>query len=107
MLSEFRQGLPILERLRAGRLDPDAAAGVLARLRAVTRQAHERGLGHGSVVPGNVIVQPGSPEACLIDFGIAPLLAESADHAAFVSADLAGFDALDRAVRAVTFPRQG
>lgn len=99
VLSEFRQGVPMLERLHAGRLDPDAAAAMLLRLRAVTRRAHERGLGHGSLVAGNVIVHPGSSGACLIDFGIAPLLAEPPDHAALVAADLAGFDALDRAVR--------
>lgn len=101
MLSEFRQGLPLLESVTRGRLSPDAAAAVLVRLLAVTRRAHSRGLTHGSIVPGNVIVHPKSGSAYLLDFGLAPLLADSTDHRASVSSDLTGFAALERALRQV------
>jgi serine/threonine protein kinase len=100
VLSDFRQGLPILESVKTGRLQPDSAAAVLVRLLGITRTAHARGLAHGSIVPGNVIVHPDSGAAYLLDFGLAPLLADSMDRAGFVSSDLAGFAALERALPA-------
>ncbi len=100
VLSEFRQGLPILESVKTGRLHPDRAAAVLVRLLGITRTAHTKSLTHGSIVPGNVIVHPQSEAAYLLDFGLAPLLADSMDRAGFVSSDLAGFAALERALPA-------
>ena len=100
VLSEFRQGLPILESVKTGRLHRDRAAAVLVRLLGITRTAHAKSLTHGSIVPGNVIVHPQSETAYLLDFGLAPLLADSMDRAGFVSSDLAGFAALERALPA-------
>ena len=73
VLSEFRQGVPLLDRVRSGRLDPEEAIACLTRLRELATSAHARGLVHGSIVPGNVIVQPDSASAYLLDFGLAPL----------------------------------
>ncbi len=52
VLTEFRQGLPILDRVRSGALGQEAAVTLLQPLVALTRAAHERGLVHGSIVPG-------------------------------------------------------
>ena len=101
VLSEFRQGVPILDGVGPGRLDPRAIA-CLTRLRTLLNSAHARGLIHGSVVPGNVIVQPDSASAYLLDFGVAPLFASPDEGVNYASADLVGFAALSRMVRDAT-----
>ena len=77
MLTEFRQGVPILDRVRSGRLDREEAVARLTPLIALITSAHARGLVHGSIVPGNVIVGPDSAPARLLDFGHATLMAPS------------------------------
>ncbi len=62
-------------------------------------RAHARGLVHGSIVPGNVIIPPGTAAACLLDFGLAPLFTVPGDEVAFASGDIAGFAALARTLR--------
>ena len=99
VLSGFRQGVPILDRVKSGRLDPEDACARLTPLIELTHRAHARGLVHGSIVSGNVIIQPGSASACLLDFGLAPLFAVPGGDMAFRSADLAGFAMLARSLR--------
>ena len=99
VLSAFRQGVPIVDRVKSGRLDPEHACARLTPLIELTHRAHSRGLVHGSIVPGNVIIPPDSTAACLLDFGLAPLFAMPGGEAAFASGDLAGFDALARTLR--------
>jgi serine/threonine protein kinase len=99
VLSGFRQGVPIVDRVKSGRLDPEDACARLTPLVELTHRAHARGLVHGSIVPGNVIIPPDSAAACLLDFGLAPLFALPGTEAAFASGDLAGFDALARTLR--------
>ena len=99
VLSEFRQGVPLLDSVRSGRLDPEDAIARLTPLIALTHSAHALGLVHGSIVPGNVIVQRDSASAYLLDFGLAPLFGVPVNEVAFASADLAGFAALTRMVQ--------
>ena len=99
VLSVFRQGIPILDRVRSGRLDREQAIARLGPLIAGTVIAHGRGLVHGSIVPGNVIVGQDSAPAWLLDFGHATLMSPSADQAA--SGDLAGFEALTGTLREI------
>jgi hypothetical protein len=101
VLTEFRQGVPILERVRSGRLDREAAVALLTPLGALTRSAHARGLVHGSIVAGNVIVDVESGRARLLDFGLTPLMASTENYPALAAADLAGFEALARTLRAL------
>ena len=96
MLTEFRQGVPILDRVRSGRLDREEAIARLTPLVTLIESGHARGLFHGSIAPGNVIVGSDSPRARLLDFGLAPLMSSAEDYAALSSADLAGFAALTR-----------
>ena len=105
VLSEFRQGVPVLDRVRSGRLDPEEAIACLTRLRALANSAHDRGLIHGSIVPGNVIVHPDSASAYLLDFGVAPLLSSPGNDVACASADLVGFAELAQMVRAAATGR--
>lgn len=99
VLTEFRQGVPILDRVRSGRLHREDAIALLAPLVALAGTAHARGLVHGSIVAGNVIVDVESGRARLLDFGLTPLIASAQDRPALASADLAGFEALARTLR--------
>ena len=99
VLSEFRQGVTILERVRFGRLDPKAAIELLEPLIALVKQAHVRGLAHGSIVPGNVIVDAVDGQARLLDFGLTPLMMSQQDWETLASDDLAAFAALMQSVR--------
>ncbi|MEO7270924.1 MAG: hypothetical protein ABIX28_19520 [Vicinamibacterales bacterium] len=98
VLSEFRQGLPLLTCVRSGRITPEAAMTRLMALQALAGRAHARGLIHGSVVPGNVILHPGEGAVYLLDFGLASLVRSSDDEAPSAAADLAGFAALASAL---------
>ena len=99
VVSEFRQGTPILDRVRSGGLDATAALASLRAITDVILAAHGRGLVHGSVVAGNVLVGRGSTSLFLVDFGLAPLLAGLEDHGSTAADDVAGFDVLNRALQ--------
>jgi serine/threonine protein kinase len=62
-------------------------------------RAHARGLAHGSIVAGNVIIPPDTSAACLLDFGLAALFTVPGGQVAFASGDIAGFAALARTIR--------
>ena len=104
VLTEFKQGVPILDRVRSGRLDREEAIARLTPLITLIESGHARGLFHGSIVPGNLIVGSDSPRARLLDFGLAPLMAAAVDDVALASADLAGFAALARTLRELPAP---
>jgi serine/threonine protein kinase len=95
VLSEFRQGLLLLACVRSGRMRPDAALARLEALEAMIRRAHGTGLFHGSIVPGNILVQPDTGATYLLDFGLAPLV-RARDDTPAPAADLAGFAAIAR-----------
>jgi hypothetical protein len=99
VLTQFRQGVPILDGVRSGRLPSEDAVARLTSLVAVTRRAHVRGLVHGSIVAGNVIVHPRSQTAWLLDFGFASLFLPRGSEAALAFKDLAGFAALGVTLR--------
>ena len=101
VLTDFRQGVPILDRVRSGRLDREEAVALLTPLLALTKEAHTRGLAHGSIVAGNVIVDVESGRARLLDFGLTPLMASPEGPSALVAADLRGFEALALTLRTV------
>ena len=99
VLTVFRQGVPILDRVKSGRLEREEAVASLTPLIAMIVSGHARGLVHGSIVPGNVIVDAVSASARLLDFGHATLMAPSENGAALAAADLAGFAELARTLR--------
>jgi YVTN family beta-propeller protein len=58
---------------RDGVLEPARAVEIVSQLAGTLDAAHRRGIIHGDLKPGHVLVpdDPGSP-ACLIDFGVSP-----------------------------------
>jgi len=94
VLSEFSLGMPILDRVRSGNLDPDAAIARLHPLAATIKRAHARGLAHGSLVPGNIIVDAESGQARLVDFGLTPLMNTNRDVVTLAADDLSRLAAL-------------
>ena len=104
VLTEFSRGVPILDRVRSGRLASHEAIARLAPLIALAGRAHKRGLAHGSIVAGNVIIDPDSGRARLLDFGLTPLMSAKEERVALASADLAGFAALTQTLRTALIP---
>jgi hypothetical protein len=87
ILSEFRQGMPLFECVAAGQLTSAEAVTLLEQFGELLRSAHERGLVHGSVAPGNIIVTRDRTPSFL-DFGVAALLAPPSSFAEGVRRDL-------------------
>ena len=96
VVTDFRQGMPLLESVRSGWLHLDRARSGLRQLQEILDAAHRRGLAHGSVVPDNVFSARPDGAPYLLDFGFATLLSSSSalsDWAAVDRAGLAGMQA--------------
>jgi serine/threonine protein kinase len=94
VLTEFRQGIPLLDRVRGGYLRPARAVTLLEDLREVVRAGHRLHLVHGSIGPGNILVNTADGSACLLDFGLAALIAPPGARPPRRADDEAGFDSL-------------
>lgn len=69
---ELVEGLSLLQHARTRRLDLAARAALLARIAEALQHAHDRGVIHSDLKPGNILVEPtGQPK--VLDFGIARL----------------------------------
>ena len=99
VLSEFRQGVPILVGVRARRREARSAWTSIRPVIDVLRAVHKEGLSHGALVSGNVLVEPGSGTTHVVDFGIAAVLDPTLDTASLMGADRDGLAALGRAIR--------
>jgi eukaryotic-like serine/threonine-protein kinase len=90
VLTDFRQGMPLLDSARSGWLPPERAVAGLRQLRETLDAAHARGLAHGSVVTGNVFSARPDGAPYLLDFGLAVLLSERSAASDRDAADLEG-----------------
>jgi serine/threonine protein kinase len=82
MVMEYVDGRTVQEILAAGStFDLGYARGLLASVAAALAAAHERGIVHRDVRPGNVFVENRTARAVLGDFGIAALLESGAASA--------------------------
>ena len=80
LVMELVEGESLSARIeRAGPLDPRQAAGVAADIAEALFHAHQRGVVHRDVKPGNVLLASDG-RTRLVDFGIAHSLAESAER---------------------------
>ncbi len=64
------EGGSLADRLRAGALPPREAAALMAKVARAVQQAHERGVLHRDLKPGNVVLDAAG-EPWLTDFGLA------------------------------------
>ena len=87
VVTDFRQGMPLLESVTSGWLHPDRARAGLRQLQETLDAAHQRGLAHGSVVPGNVFNARPDGAAYLLDFGFATLLSGPSAPSDWAAAD--------------------
>ena len=101
-LTEFRQGMPLLDSVNSGRLPADVAIGGLRHLRQVLSAAHARGLAHGSLRAGNVFAARPDGAPYLLDFGFAGLFCVGSAVTASADADIQGLARIEAAVRALT-----
>ena len=70
VVSKFIDGISLAERLRAARYAPAESAELVATLAEALHYAHQRGLVHRDVKPGNILIdRQGKP--FLVDFGLA------------------------------------
>jgi len=90
VVTDFRQGVPLLESVRSGWLHLDRARSGLRQLQEILDAAHQRGLAHGSVVPDNVFSARPDGAPYLLDFGFATLLSSSGAPPDWAAADRAG-----------------
>ena len=98
VLSRFRRGMPVLDQLRSGAINSEAALALILPLREILRKAHTRGLAHGSIVPGNVTIDAGGKSARLLDFGMKGLLRPSAPLQDLMTGDRTGLAILEHAL---------
>jgi len=64
------KGDSLSRRLREGRMEPKAAARLVAKVARAVQHAHERGVLHRDLKPGNILVDENG-EPWLTDFGLA------------------------------------
>ena len=80
LVMELVDGEPLSKRLeRDGPMAPKAAAALAADVAEALYHAHQQGIVHRDVKPGNILVERVTGRARLIDFGIAHSL-EAASH---------------------------
>ena len=82
LIMEYLGGETLQQRLRAGPLAVDAALPVVEAIAAAMDHAHEQGVLHLDLKPGNVLLVdgpdgPSSPK--ILDFGLAQFLSPDAD----------------------------
>lgn len=73
LVMECVPGLPLAERLKSGALNEKEISSLGAQIAAGLGEAHEQGVIHRDLKPGNVMVTP-KGQAKVLDFGLAKLL---------------------------------
>jgi serine/threonine protein kinase len=95
VLSPFRQGVPLVDRVLAGTMTVADARALVAQVQEIVQAAHARGLAHGAIVSGNIICRR-AREASLVDFGATwAAHGSNAPVADLAAGDLAQCEALD------------
>jgi len=87
LVLEYLQGEPL-----RGPVTPDEAVRLASQIADALQAAHERGILHRDLKPGNVMVlrQGGTPHAKLLDFGVARLTGSDTDATRTVAGAVIG-----------------
>jgi serine/threonine-protein kinase len=93
IVMEFVEGETLSQRLaREGRFDPARAVEIATQVCDVLEEAHRVGIIHRDLKPSNILL--GKRGVCVLDFGVAKVLASSAEstatHASTGSGQLIG-----------------
>jgi serine/threonine protein kinase len=81
IVMEFVEGVTLSETLAADRkFSPARAVGIALKILDVLAAAHELGIIHRDLKPSNIMI--GERGVCVLDFGVAKVLATSADATA-------------------------
>jgi eukaryotic-like serine/threonine-protein kinase len=87
IVMEHIEGRTLADRLQSsGPVDPPEARRVLASVAHALAAAHEKGIVHRDVRPGNVMVEEHSRRVVLMDFGIAALLETGSEEVSRITA---------------------
>jgi CHASE2 domain-containing sensor protein/tRNA A-37 threonylcarbamoyl transferase component Bud32 len=89
LILEHLQGQTLQERLRTGPLAPAEALSIFEAIAAALDHAHQHGVLHLDLKPGNVMLVDGPGGQCrpkILDFGLAQFLTQHADQPAAAQA---------------------
>lgn len=88
IVMEYAPGGSLAAHISAGPLDESAARRIMGRIALALATAHEAGILHRDVKPGNILISRGD-EPILADFGIARLFAQGATTTGSVAGTVA------------------
>ena len=88
IVMEYAPGGSLAAHIAAGPLDESAARRIMGRIALALTTAHEAGILHRDVKPGNILISRGD-EPILADFGIARLFAQGATTTGSVAGTVA------------------
>lgn len=78
LVMEYVPGESLAAKLRSGPLAPDRAIALAGEVASALEEAHEQGVVHRDLKPGNIVITP-KGHAKVLDFGLAKLRAGSED----------------------------
>ena len=89
IIMEFIEGTTLSEALaREGRFSPERAINIAVQVCDVLEEAHQLGIIHRDLKPSNIMLNERG--VCVVDFGVAKVLASSADATASQSSTGSG-----------------
>jgi serine/threonine protein kinase/tetratricopeptide (TPR) repeat protein len=89
LVTEYIEGKTLADLLKAGPLPEKEAVALGEQIAAALEEAHDRGIVHCDLKPGNIVVTP-KRQAKVLDFGLARLLRPAGEATTEVSSAASG-----------------